>query len=235
MLKLYNTLTRKKENFKPIKDNEVKMFVCGPTVYDYSHLGHAKTYIQFDLIAKYLRWKGYKLFYLENITDIDDKIIKKAKSEKISWKKVRDLYEEYFLEDMKKLNVNSVNKYARATDHIIEIVSQVLRLIKFSYAYKIKDGYYFDLSKFKEYGKLSGRTTLEAEDSISRVDESKEKRNKGDFCLLKFSKEGEPYWAVETEIEVSEEEYKNIIKNAIKDNDEEFLKLNKIDKVKWLI
>jgi len=235
MIKLYNTLKRKKETLKPLFEKNIKFFVCGPTVYNHSHIGHAKTYIQFDVIVKYLRYRKFNVFYLQNITDIDDKIIKRAKEVKKLPIELAHEYEKSFYEDMKSLKVNSVNKYARATDHINEIVSQVLRLIKFSYAYKIKDGYYFDLSKFKGYGKLSGRTTLEAEDSVSRIDESKEKRNKGDFCLLKFSKEGEPYWAVETEIEVSEEEYKNIIKNAIKDNDEEFLKLNKIDKVKWLI
>jgi cysteinyl-tRNA synthetase len=197
VLKLYNTLTRKKEIFKPIKDKEIKMFVCGPTVYDYSHLGHAKTYIQFDLIAKYFKYQGYKLFYLENITDIDDKIIKKADSEKISWEKVRDLYEKYFIEDMKKLNVNSVDKYARATDYIENIISQVKRLIDKGFAYKISDGWYFDLSKDKDYGKLARRKDLKEDDSVSRIDENKEKKNFGDFCLWKFSKPGEPVWKSE--------------------------------------
>ena len=233
MLKSYNTLTKKKEKFIPIFDKNVKLFVCGPTVQDYTHIGHAKTYTQFDVIVKYLRYKKYNVFYLMNITDIDDKIINRAKELRKIPSEIANEYEKSFYEDMKLLKINSVNKYARATDHINEIVSQVLRLIKLSYAYKIKDGYYFDLSKFPNYGKLSGRTTLEAEDSISRIDENKDKRNKGDFCLLKFSKEGEPYWAVETEIDVSEEEYKKIIQNAIGDNDEEFLKLNKIDKTKW--
>ena len=196
-LKLYNTLTRKKEIFKPIKSKEIKMFVCGPTVYDYSHLGHAKTYIQFDLIAKYFRWKGYKLFYVENITDIDDKIIKKADLEKISWEKVRTLYEKYFLEDMKELNINSVDKYARATDYMENILSQVKRLIKKGFAYKISDGWYFDLSKDEDYGKLAKRKDLKEDDSVSRIDENKEKRNFGDFCLWKFSKPGEPVWESE--------------------------------------
>jgi cysteinyl-tRNA synthetase len=196
-LKLYNTLTRKKEIFKPIKSKEIKMFVCGPTVYDYSHLGHAKTYIQFDLIAKYFRWKGYKLFYVENITDIDDKIIKKADLEKISWEKVRNLYEKCFLEDMKELNINSVDKYARATDYMENILSQVKRLIKKGFAYKISDGWYFDLSKDEDYGKLAKRKDLKEDDSVSRIDENKEKRNFGDFCLWKFSKPGEPVWESE--------------------------------------
>src|SRR3989338_6423341 len=156
-LKIYSTLSRKREIFKPIKKNEVNLFVCGPTVYDYAHLGHAKTYTQFDIIVKYLRHKGYKVFYLQNITDIDDKIIKRANEENTDWKEISRRYEQTYLEDMKNLDVNSVNKYARATDHIPQIISQVKRLIKKGYAYKISDGYYFDLSKFKEYGKLAKR------------------------------------------------------------------------------
>ena len=194
MLKLYNTLTKKKEIFKPLKDKNVKMFVCGPTCYNFSHIGHAKTYIQFDVIAKYLRYRKYHLYYLQNITDIDDKIIQRAKELKKTSFELANEYEKSHYQDMKALKVDSVNKYARATDYINEIVYQVQRLINLGYAYKIKDGYYFDLSKFKDYGKLSGRTTLEAEDSVSRIDDNKDKRNKGDFCLWKFYKEGEPYW-----------------------------------------
>ncbi|MDD5699767.1 MAG: cysteine--tRNA ligase [Candidatus Nanoarchaeia archaeon] len=195
-LKIYNTLTRKKEIFEPREDKKINMFVCGPTVYDYSHLGHAKTYIQFDVIARYLRFIGYKVFYLQNITDIDDKIIKRAKEEgdEDGWKRIKEKYEISYMEDMKKLNVNSVNKYAKATDYIPEIISQVKRLIKKGYAYKISDGWYFDLSKDRDYGKLAKRTETELNDAVSRVDENKEKRNKGDFCLWKFSKPGEPVW-----------------------------------------
>nr|MBI4157055.1 cysteine--tRNA ligase [Candidatus Woesearchaeota archaeon] len=193
-LKFYNTLTRKKELLKPRKGNKVDMFICGPTVYNYSHLGHAKTYLQFDIIVKYLRYRKYKVFYLQNITDIDDKIIKKALDENINTEKIARKYETEYYKDMKVLGINSVNKYARATDHIKEIINQVQGLMNKGFAYKIDDGIYFDLSKFKDYGKLSGRTTLEAEDSVSRIDDNKDKRNKGDFCLWKFSKENEPSW-----------------------------------------
>jgi len=193
-LKIYNTLSRKKEVFKPINAEKVNMFVCGLTVYDYAHLGHAKTYVQFDFIVRYLRSFGLKVFYLQNITDIDDKIINRAKEKNLDWKKLKETYEKTYMEDMKKLNVVSVNKYARATDYIPEIISQVKRLIKKGYAYKISDGWYFDLSKDKDYGKLAKRTELQIEDAISRIDENKEKRNKGDFCLWKFSKPGEPIW-----------------------------------------
>ena len=177
-----------------MKKGEVNLFVCGPTVYDFSHVGHAKTYTQFDIIIKYLRFKGYKVFYLQNITDIDDKIIKKANEEKEDWKKIVKKYKEAYLEDMESLGINSVNKYANATDYIEEIVSQVERLIKKGYAYKISDGYYFDLSKDEEYGKLAKRKVLEGEDAVSRIDENSEKKNSGDFCLWKFKKVGEPSW-----------------------------------------
>ena len=130
MLKIYNTLTRKLENFKPIKENEVRFFVCGVTPYDYSHLGHAKTYTQFDIIVKYLRNKDFNVKYIQNVTDIDDKIIKKAKEQKIDWREISRKYEKEYLEDMKNLGNDSVNKYARATDYIKEIVSQVKRLIE---------------------------------------------------------------------------------------------------------
>ena len=193
-LRFYNTLSRKKEVFKPINKGKVNMFVCGPTVYDYSHLGHAKTYIQFDFIVRYLRSIGYKVFYLQNITDIDDRIINRANEKNLDWKKLKDEYEKFYLDDMKTLGVVSIDKYARATDYIPEIVSQVKRLIKKGYAYKISDGWYFDLSKDKDYGKLARRTDLELNDAVTRIDENKEKRNKGDFCLWKFSRPGEPVW-----------------------------------------
>ena len=195
-LRVYNTLTRKKEIFRPKKGKRVNMFVCGPTVYDYTHLGHARTYIAFDMIVKYLRQKGYDVFYLQNITDIDDKIINRAKEEEISWKELARKFEKEYKKDIKALGINSVSKYARATEHIKEIISQVERLLKKGYAYQIEDGIYYDISKFKNYGKLSGRTVLQAEDAVSRIDESKKKRNKGDFCLWKFwsGKDYEPKW-----------------------------------------
>ncbi len=197
MLKVYNTLTRKKENFEPIHKGKVNLFVCGPTVYDYSHLGHAKTYTQFDMIVKYLKFRGFQVFYLQNITDIDDKIIRRAQENSENWKELSRRFEKLYKEDMESLGIDSVSKYARATDYIKEIISQVERLIKKGYAYKISDGWYFDLSKDKDYGKLARRTSLGSEDALSRIDENKEKRNAGDFCLWKFSKPGEPIWKSE--------------------------------------
>jgi len=193
-MKIYNTLSRKKENFSPKK--EVSMFVCGPTVYNRIHLGNARTFTNYDLIAKYLKFKKINLFYLQNITDIDDKIIIKAKKEKTTWKKIAKKYEKEFLEDISQIKINSIDKYARATDYMAEIISQIKRLKKLKYTYEIdNDGIYYDLSKNKDYGKLSKRSKINQEDiAISRIDSSKNKRNKGDFCLWKFSKKGEPSW-----------------------------------------
>ncbi len=195
-MQVYNTLSRKKEEL--ILPEKAKMFVCGPTVYNFIHLGNARSFTNYDLIAKYLRYKKIDLFYLENITDIDDKIIKKANREKTDWKEIARRYEKAFLEDISKIRITAVNKYARATDYIDNIVSQVKRLLEKGYAYTIEnDGIYYDLSKNKEYGKLSRRTYQEAEDAVSRIDESTNKRNKGDFCLWKFSKPDEPFWETE--------------------------------------
>ena len=195
MLRIYNTLSGKKEVVKLKNGKAIQLFVCGPTVYDSSHLGHARTYITFDVIAKYLKEKWFDVFYLQNITDIDDKIIQRAREKETTPEKIARKFEKTYLQDMKSLRVNSVTKYARATDHIKEIIEQVKTLVKKGFAYQIADGVYYDISKFKNYGKLSRRTALQAEDAVSRIDESKEKRNKGDFCLWKFSREGEPKWS----------------------------------------
>ena len=193
-LQIYNTLSRKKEVFRPMKGKRVNFFVCGPTVYDYSHIGHAKTYVQFDMIVKHLRFRGFRVNYVQNITDIDDKIIKTAHEKGVNWKNLSKEFEKHYKEDMASLGIDSVNKYAEATRYIKEIISQVKRLIAKGYAYRISDGWYFDLSKDKDYGKLARRTAADADDAVSRIDESKEKRNAGDFCLWKFSKPGEPRW-----------------------------------------
>lgn len=193
MIKTFNTLTKKKED---IKKKKLNLFVCGPTVYDYSHIGHAKTYTQFDFIVKYLRYRKYDVFYLQNITDIDDKIIKRAKEQKTTPKLLAKKFENIYYEDMKSLHNNAVTKYARATDYIPQIISQIKTLIKKDYAYKLKDGYYFNIKKFKDYGKLSGRTVLEAEDAVTRIDNNINKKNKGDFCLWRLSN-NRPYWETE--------------------------------------
>ena len=194
MLKFYNTLSRKKEAFKPRKSKKVNFFVCGPTVYDFAHIGHARTYIIFDAIVKYLKYKKFKVFYLQNITDVDDKIINRAKEKNIRSEELAKEFERSYFEDMEILEVNNVSKYAKATEYIKEIISQVERLLKKGFAYQLEDGIYYNVSKFKNYGKLAKRTILQAEDGVSRIDEGINKKNKGDFCLWKFSKPDEPKW-----------------------------------------
>jgi cysteinyl-tRNA synthetase len=173
------------------------MFVCGPTVYDYIHIGNARTFVFFDVVAKYLRSQGHEVDYIQNITDIDDKIIQRAKDagqEPLQYAK--EFYEK-FKEDMQGLGIDSP-RYIPATEHIEQVVKQVKVLIDKGHAYLIEDdGYYFDLSTFKDYGKLSGRKAEMADDAIARIDENNKKKNKGDFCLWKFSKEGEPSWDTE--------------------------------------
>jgi cysteinyl-tRNA synthetase len=192
--RVYNTLTRALDVFTPIQGNKVNFFVCGPTVYDYSHLGHAKTYTQFDFIAKYLRWRGYDVFYLQNITDLDDKIIKRAQERGIAFQELAQQFEQAYKEDMQALHNTAVNKFARATDHIEEIITQVQALVQKGFAYQTSDGVYYEIARFPGYGKLSGRTEIGEEDSVSRIDESAEKRGWNDFCLWKSSKPGEPAW-----------------------------------------
>jgi cysteinyl-tRNA synthetase len=199
-LKIYNTLTGKKDLFKPgpkgHPGKKVNLFVCGPTVYDFSHIGHARTYIMFDFFVKYLKHCGYDVFYLQNITDLDDKIIAKAREKDVSPKDLASTFEKEHLKDMKTLGVTSVSKYARATDYIKEIIDQIKRLELKGLVYKIDgDGIYYNIAKFKGYGKLAGRTVLGAEDSVSRIDYSKDKKNRGDFCIWKFrQQDSEPSW-----------------------------------------
>ena len=194
-IKLHDTLSRKDKRLNPRSGKKIEIFVCGPTVYDYSHIGHARTYIAFDAFVKYLKSQSYEVRYVQNITDLDDKIIARAGELGQSAETLAQNFEKEYYHDMETLGVDSVDKYARATDYIPQIISQVQRLIDKGYAYEIeKDGIYFDISKFKNYGKLSGRTSEQAEDAVSRIDESVEKRNKGDFAIWKISKPGEPKW-----------------------------------------
>ena len=197
-MQLFNTLTGAKEPLEKPAGRAIRLFVCGPTVYDYPHIGNARTFMAFDIFARYLRSSGYKITYIQNITDIDDKIIEKAKEEGSGWEAVSRRFEKIFLEDMRTLGITSVDMYARATRYIPEIVNQVKTLIHKNHAYLIEnDGYYFDLKSFPDYGKLSRRTTEQAEDAITRIDDSGKKRNRGDFALWKFSTGSEPGWKTE--------------------------------------
>lgn len=184
-------MTRKKEEFTPINENRIKMFVCGPTVYDKSHIGHGRTYIAFDVIARYLKYKGYNLFYLQNITDIDDKIIKRADELGIEPLELAKKYEKLYFRDMNLLGVTSVNFYARAMEHLNEIITQIQTLINKGFAYETSTGVYFDESRFEDFGKLSNRNIGEL--NVSRVNPDTTKRNPGDFALWKKRNE-KPAW-----------------------------------------
>jgi cysteinyl-tRNA synthetase len=183
MIKIYNTMTRKKEIFKPMEGNRVKLFVCGPTVYDHSHIGHARTYISFDVIARYMKYTGLSVFYIQNITDLDDKILKRAAELGLSPMELARRYEEKYLHDMKLLGVENVNLYARATEHIPEIIKQIQILIDRGYAYETDTGVYFDESKFEDFGKLSNRKLDDL--NVHRIGLDTSKRNPGDFALWK--------------------------------------------------
>ncbi len=191
-LRVHNTLTKRLDRFETLKPGRVNMFVCGPTVYDVSHVGHAKTYVAYDIMARYLRRKGYAVFFVLNITDIDDKIINRAKETGEDPLKLSERYAQGFYKDMKDLCVNSVNLYAKASDYIPEIIDQVQGLIKKGIAYKIDGDVYYDISKFPEYGKLSRQNLAEL--TVHRVDPDPRKRNLGDFVLWKSQKPGEIAW-----------------------------------------
>ncbi|MGC9603181.1 MAG: cysteine--tRNA ligase [Minisyncoccia bacterium] len=188
-MRIWNTLSGKKEELIKPEGRSLHLFVCGPTVYDYSHIGHARTYIAYDAFVRYVREKNWEVFYLQNITDVDDKIINRAKSENKKPGTVAKFFTQAHLDDMRALGIDTVDKYAPASHFIPQIVKQVETLKKKGFAYEIPgDGIYYDITKFQDYGKLSHRTTLQAEDAVSRIDESVKKRNKGDFVLWKFPK-----------------------------------------------
>ncbi|MDP3066407.1 MAG: cysteine--tRNA ligase [Methanobacteriaceae archaeon] len=191
MINLYNTLTRKKEIFKPMNGNRVKMFVCGPTVYDNSHIGHARTYISFDVIVRYLKYRGFTVFYLQNITDIDDKIIKRSKESGFDPLKLARQFEKKYQDCMKAMGVESVNFYARATEHLPEIIQQIQTLLEKRFAYETDKGVYFDESRFPDFGKLSNRKLEDL--TVHRINPDTSKKNPGDFALWKKRK-GEPVW-----------------------------------------
>jgi cysteinyl-tRNA synthetase len=192
-LKIYNTLTREKEEFLPLNPPNVGMYVCGITPYDETHLGHGRAYVAFDVIRRYLEFSGYKVKHIQNITDVDDKIIKKATDEGRGTKDVVEQFTSSFYEVMEKLNVKQAEVYPKATEHISEMVSWISGLMANGYAYQLEDGVYFEVDKFADYGKLSGRKKEEQEPG-ARVKVASSKRNPLDFALWKFAKPGEPAW-----------------------------------------
>jgi cysteinyl-tRNA synthetase len=186
-------MTKKKEEFIPLKGNRVSMFVCGPTVYDDMHLGHARTYIAYDIIARYLRFKGYSLFFIMNITDVDDKIITRAKEESKEPLELAKEFEKRFYEDMKELGINSINLFVRASEHISEIIEQIKALLEKGYAYMTETGIYYDVTRFPDYGKLSHQKYEKL--IVHRIEPDPTKRNPADFALWKKEKPGEPSWS----------------------------------------
>ena len=194
-IRLYNSLTRTTEELIPRTPGAVNMFVCGPTVYDRIHIGNARTFTVFDVVAKWLRHRGLDVNFIQNITDIDDRIIARAAEKHENPLEYARGFDDLFRHDMQALGNDAVSQYARATDHIAQVISQVKTLREKGFVYLIDgDGWYYDLTKFPDYGKLSGRTGLQANDAISRIDDSEKKRNTGDFCVWKLSKPGEPVW-----------------------------------------
>ncbi|AXI25897.1 cysteine--tRNA ligase [Methanofervidicoccus sp. A16] len=190
-MKIYNTLTKKKEEFIPLEKPIVKMYICGPTVYDEAHLGHGRTYVAFDLIRRYLEHRNYIVRLVMNFTDIDDKIIDRSKREGVPIEGLTNKYIRSFLKDMEKLKVKGADIYPRVSEHIDDIIEFIDILIKKGYAYVSKGGVYFHVKKFKDYGKLSN-VKLD-EEKIHRV-EDPNKRDPADFALWKFAKPGEPSW-----------------------------------------
>jgi len=188
---IFSTMTGLEEPFEAIHPNRVNIFVCGPTVYDDAHIGHARTYIAFDVIARYLTYRGYSVFYIQNITDVDDKIIQRASDLGEEPLCLARKFEKRYLEDMRRLGVNAVNLYARATEHIPEILIQIETLIQKGFAYETETGVYFDESKFPDFGKLSHQNAEELKEH--RIEPDPTKRNSGDFALWKKRDEG-PTW-----------------------------------------
>jgi len=193
-LKLYNILTRKKQLFKPLKDKMVGLYACGPTVYNYAHIGNLRTYIFEDILKRALEFNGYEVKYVMNITDVEDKIIRDSKKAK---KNILDFvkpYEKAFFEDLKKLNIEKAYKYPKATQHIKEMIKIISALLRRGLAYKVNNSIYFDIFKFKSYGKLSGLKSRELKVG-TRVDvDEYGKADAEDFVLWKAAKADEPSW-----------------------------------------
>ena len=193
-LQLYNSLTRRKEEFEPLQKGRVGIYVCGPTVYGHAHLGHAKSYVSFDILVRYLRYLGYAVTYVQNITDVghltddadegEDKIAEQAKKEKTHPMALAEIYTRSFFEDMDRLNCVRPDISPRASGHIIEQIELVKTLVEKEYAYEVNGSVYFDVSKFAEYGKLSGRNIKEMQ-AGARVEVSPDKKNPVDFALWK--------------------------------------------------
>ena len=192
-MKLYNTMTNKIEEFKTIEENKVKMYVCGPTVYNYIHLGNARPIVVFDTLARYFKYKGMEVDYVQNFTDVDDKIINKSIEEGISASEVSEKYIKCFFEDINRLNILESVKRPKVTENMAEIIEIIQKLIDNGFAYEKDGDVYFEVKKYKDYGKLSNQKIEELELG-ARIDVSEIKKNPVDFALWKKKKDGEPFW-----------------------------------------
>ncbi|MFZ1976797.1 MAG: cysteine--tRNA ligase [Bacteroidota bacterium] len=198
-LQIYNTLTRQKEKFVPLHQGHVGMYVCGPTVYSNSHIGHAKSYVSFDVMVRYLRYSGYKVLYIQNITDVghltddadegEDKLVKQARIDRVHPMQIAELFTHSYFEDMDALNVLRPDISPRASGHIIEQIEIIRKLVENGFAYETGGSVYFDVAKFPSYGKLSGRTLDESLEG-TRVETRSEKRHSADFALWKKAEGG---------------------------------------------
>lgn len=193
MLKINNTLSRKKEDFAPQNPPAVSMYTCGVTVYDDCHIGHARSLYIFDVMRKYLKYKGYEVKFVRNITDIDDKIINRANELKVNWQELVNKYIVRYYEDLNSLGIEKADFEPRATENIPDMIKYIQKLIEKGFAYAAGGDVYFNVRKFSEYGKLSGQKIEEMEAGV-RISPTELKKDHLDFALWKASKEGEPFW-----------------------------------------
>ncbi len=196
-MKVLNTLTNRLEEFEPLNDKKVGIYACGVTVYDLCHIGHARSAVVFDVIVRYLRYRGFDVKFVRNFTDIDDKIINRANKEGVTWKDIAERYTEEYYKDMDRLGIARADVEPRATEHIADMIEIVKALIEKGYAYTVDEGeaqsVYFSVEKFPQYGKLSKKKIDELM-SGARVDPDERKRSPLDFALWKASKPNEPWW-----------------------------------------
>ena len=192
-LKVYNTLTRRKETFVPVTPGQVKMYVCGITPYNHSHMGNARPFVTWDVIKRYLEHLGYEVTHIQNFTDVDDKIINAANGEGVTWDTISNRYIASYFEVMDALHIHRADKYPRVSEHMPEIIHMVQTLIDKGYAYVIDHDVYYSVEKFADYGKLSGRS-LDDMMAGARIEVDDRKHNPMDFALWKGAKPGEPSW-----------------------------------------
>ncbi|NLV31545.1 MAG: cysteine--tRNA ligase [Acidobacteria bacterium] len=197
MLRIYNTLSSSEEEFRPVEEGVVRFYSCGPTVYDYAHIGNFRTFVFQDLLRRYLRYSGYRVRHVMNITDVDDKTIRNARAEGVSLSDYTSRYTEAFLEDSRTLRIDPPDVMPRATDHIPEMVALIRSLEEKGFTYRKDGSIYFDIARFEGYGKLS-KADFSGAQAGARVDSDKyDKANARDFVLWKAKKEGEDFWETE--------------------------------------